>query len=193
MKRIKEIVNKHLTGKKVLLLFVLTNFIYAIMLIITIPKTMSFSNGMKLLDMMPTGYNFDYINTLFDTLGAKGRAVYLHNQFPVDMIYPFLFGISYCLLLAYFLKKLSQLNSPFFYLCLLPLIAGFADYLENFGIITMLNSYPDLSLFSASATNIFTILKSLTTTIYFVALIITLIVLGIKTIKGALKVIRAQQ
>ncbi len=154
---------------------------------------MSFSNGMKLLDMMPTGYNFDYINTLFDTLGAKGRAIYLYNQVPVDMIYPFLFGISYCLLIAYFLKKLNQLNSPFFYLCLLPLIAGFADYLENFGIITMLNSYPDLSLFSASATNIFSILKSLTTTIYFVALIITLIVLGIKTIKGALKAIREQQ
>ncbi|MCR9289168.1 MAG: hypothetical protein NXI23_17470 [Bacteroidetes bacterium] len=183
MKKLKDLINRNLTGSKVLVLFVLTNIIYAFMLIITIPKTMGFSNGMKLLDMMPTGYNFEYINTLFDTLGEKGREVYLYNQIPVDMIYPFLFGISYCLLIAYFLKKLNKLNSPFFYLCLLPLVAGIADYFENFGIISMLNSYPDLSLFSTTATNIFTILKSMTTTIYMVALIITLIVLGLKTIK----------
>jgi hypothetical protein len=183
MKKLKDLINRNSKGKKVLVLFVLTNIIYAFMLIITIPKTMGFSNGMKLLDMMPTGYNFEYINTLFDTLGEKGREVYLYNQIPVDMIYPFLFGISYCLLIAYFLKKLNKLNSPFFYLCLLPLVAGVADYFENFGIISMLNSYPDLSLFSTTATNIFTILKSMTTTIYMVALIITLIVLGLKTIK----------
>lgn len=167
----------------VLVLFVFTNIVYAFMLMITIPKAMRFSNGMKLLDMMPTGYNFEYVNTLFDTLGEKGRAIYLYNQIPVDMIYPFLFGISYCLLIAYFLKKVNRLQSSFFYLCLLPLIAGAADYLENFGIITMLNSYPDLALFSATMTNSFTILKSVVTTIYFVALLITLIVLGVKTIK----------
>lgn len=183
MDKLKELINRNLNGTKVLVLFVLTNIVYAFMLIITIPKTMSFSKGMKLLDMMPTGYNFEYINALFDTLGEKGRAIYLYNQIPVDMIYPFLFGISYCLLIAYFLKKLNRLNSSFFYLCLLPIIAGLADYFENFGIIAMLNSYPDLSIFSMTATNIFTILKSMTTTIYFVALIIILIVLGVKTVK----------
>jgi len=167
--RIKEIINKHLAGKKVLFLFVLTNIIYSIMLLVTIPKTMLFSNGMKLLDMMPAGYDSVYVNTLFETLGVKGRAVYLYNQIPIDMIYPFLFGISYCLLIAYFLKKLDKLNTPFFYLCLLPIIAGIADYLENFGIIYMLNNYPNLSQFSIDATNIFSILKSMTTTIYFIA------------------------
>ncbi|MFT4537392.1 MAG: uncharacterized membrane protein YccF (DUF307 family) [Saprospiraceae bacterium] len=113
MKRIRDIVNKNLAGKKVLLLFVLTNFIYAIMLIVTIPKTMTYSNGMKLLDMMPTGYDSEYVNSLFKTLGVNGREVYLYNQIPVDMIYPFLFGISYCLLLAYFLKILNKINSTF--------------------------------------------------------------------------------
>ena len=85
------------------------------MLIITIPKTMTFSAGMKLLDMMPVGYNPEYIITLLDTLGEKGREVYLYNQIPVDMIYPFLFGISYSLLIAYFLKKINKLNSYYFY------------------------------------------------------------------------------
>ncbi|MCP3933629.1 MAG: hypothetical protein GY705_31565 [Bacteroidetes bacterium] len=184
MKRIKEIVNKNLTGKKVLLLFVLTNLIYTIMLIVTIPKTMTFSNGMKLLDMMPTGYDSEYVNALFETLGVNGREVYLYNQIPVDMIYPFLFGICYCLLIAYFLKKLKKLNSAFFYLCFLPIIAGIADYLENFGIINMLNKYPNLSQISMDATNIFSIVKSMATAIYFIALIITLLFFGIKTAKA---------
>ncbi len=174
---------RNLAGKKVLLLFVLTNIVYAAMLIITIPKTMGFSNGLKLLDMMPMGYDLDYINTLFETLGEKGRDVYLYNQIPLDMIYPFLFGISYCLVIAYFLKKLDKLSSPFFYICFLPIIAGIADYLENIGIITMLNTYPDISQILASTSNIFSIVKSMATTIYFVALIVTMMVLGIKTMR----------
>ena len=74
MSSIKKVINRNLTGKKVLLLFVLTNLVYAFMLIFTIPKTMTFSKGMKLLDMMPTGYDSDYIDTLFDTLGEQGRS-----------------------------------------------------------------------------------------------------------------------
>lgn len=183
MKRIRKIIAKNSTGKKVLFLFVLTNLVYAIMLIITIPKTMTFSNEMKLLDMMPTGYDSEYINSLFEALGEDGRHAYLYGQLPVDMIYPFLFGITYCLIIGYFLKKINKLSSVFFYLCFLPLIAGIADYLENFGIITMLNNYPNLSQTSMNATNYFSIVKSMTSTVFFVSLIITLLILGIKTIK----------
>ena len=71
---------------------------------------MAFSGELKLLDMMPIGYNSEYINSLFETLGENGRRVYLYSQLPVDMIYPFLFGISYCLLIGYLLKKLNKSN-----------------------------------------------------------------------------------
>ena len=120
---------------------------------------------------------------LFETLGENGRKVYLMNQLPVDMVYPFLFGVSYCLLIGYFLKKLNKLDSVFFYLCFLPLIAGIADYAENFGILTLLNNFPDFSPITAKVTNVFSVIKSMTTTIFFVALIITLLILGIKKIK----------
>jgi C4-dicarboxylate transporter len=100
------------------------------------------------------------------------------------MIYPLLFGITYTLLLAYFLKKLNKLKSPYTFLCLLPIIAGIADYLENIGIITMLNSYPDLTEAGVNATNTFSIIKSTSSSIFFIALIIILIILGIKFVKG---------
>ena len=183
MKRLIKFIEKNISGKKVLGLFILTNLVYTFMLTVTIPKTMEFSNGMKLLDMMPTGYDLNYVSELFTSLGENGRLTYLTNQIPVDMIYPFLFGVSYCLLIGYFLTKLNKLNSVFFYLCFLPVIAGIADYLENIGIITMLNNFPDLSLSTAKVTNVFSVVKSMTTTVFFVALIIILLMLGIKTIK----------
>jgi len=214
MSVLRRIVGKHLSGKKVLLLFVLTNLVYAVMIFITIPKVMVFSGDLKILDMMPTGYDLDYVNALFNALGEKGRETYLYQQIPVDMIYPFLFGISNSLILAFFLNKMGKLDSVFFYVTLLPLLAGIADYMENFGIVVMLTSFPDVSaevaglpllagiadymenfgivvmLISfpdvsvevADLTNVFSITKSVTTTIFFIVLIIILVSLGLKTL-----------
>jgi len=182
MKRLTKFIARNISGKKVLGLFILTNIVYAFMLTVTIPKTIKFSNGMKLLDMMPTGYDLNYVNKLFSSLGENGRGTYLTNQIPVDMIYPLLFGLSYCLLLAYFLKKLNKLNSSYIYLCLLPIIAGIADYLENFGIITMLKSYPELKETTVYVTNMFSVIKSISTSLFFTTLIVVLILLGIKVL-----------
>ena len=182
MKQLTKFIERNISGKKVLGLFILTNVVYVLMLTVTIPRTMSHSNELKLLDMMPTGYDMNYVRELFDSLGEIGRGTYLTNQIPLDMIYPLLFGLSYCLLLAYFLKKLKKFKSPYFYLCLWPIIAGIADYLENFGIIIMLKSYPKLTQEMVSATRIFSVTKSILTSIFFVTLIIILILLGIKAI-----------
>ncbi|MDO6743224.1 hypothetical protein Q4553_01415 [Tenacibaculum soleae] len=182
MRKLISFIQKNISGKKVLLLFVLTNLIYALMLTITIPGTMKFSNGMKLLDMMPTGYDYNYVTELFTSLGDVGRKTYLTNQLPVDMIYPFLFGISYCLLSGYFLKKINRLKKPFIYLCLLPLITGLFDYLENFGIIVMLNNYTEITPLLVKITSAFTIIKSITTSAYFISLVVLFIVFTAKKI-----------
>ena len=180
---LNKTIERNISGKNVLGLFILTNLVYAFMLIVTIPNTMVFSNGMKLLDMMPTGYDFNYVNELFNALGEIGREAYLYKQIPVDMIYPPLFGITYCLLLAYFLKKIDRLNTKFFYLCLIPIIAALADYFENFGIIIMLKIYPELTETLVGITNIFSLIKSISTSAFFMILISVLVLLGIKYTK----------
>ncbi|MDI1354462.1 MAG: hypothetical protein PSX36_06075 [bacterium] len=178
----KNIIIRHLNGKKILFLFILTNIVYATMLTITIPKVMNYADGMKLLDMMPTGYNADYVNSLLDALGKEGRNAYLFQQIPIDFIYPCLFGITYCLLFAYIIYKLGKQNSFLFYICLVPVFSGLFDYLENIGIVTMLKSYPDNSASMSQLTNVFSILKSTLTTIYFIALLIALLTLLTKNI-----------
>jgi hypothetical protein len=175
----RNLIEKNLSGKKVLILFVLTSIIYTLMLTVSIPKVMTYSNGMKTLDMIPSGYDIIYVNSLLGTLEAKGRAVYLFNQIPIDMVYPFLFGITYCLIFAYFLKKINRLESKLFYLTFLPLFAGFFDYMENIGIIILLNNYPDYSELMVKITNAFSILKSSFTTVFFIGLIILLAAFGI--------------
>lgn len=174
----RDLIKKNIDGRKVLFLFILTNIVYIIMLAFTIPNVMKFSGGMKLLDMMPTGYTAEYVNTLLTALGRQGRHAYLYSQIPVDMIYPLLFGISNCLVLAYFLNKLKKFESSYFYLCFLPLFAGIFDYFENIGIISILNSFPRNSVILSQTTSMFTVLKSLLTTMYFIILIIIVVVFG---------------
>jgi hypothetical protein len=174
---------RNIKGKKVLSLFVVTNVVYVYMLTVTIPKTMEFSNGMKLLDMLPMGYDFNYVNQLINTLGEIGRTTYLNNQIPVDMVYPLLFGISYCLVLAYFLNKLGKLKPPLANLCLLPFLAGAMDYAENIGIIALLKNYPEIDNRTVTITSGFSLLKSTATTLYFMILIVSLAALGIRTLR----------
>jgi len=179
-----KLIKRNLYGKKVLLLFILTNIIYAVMLTITIPNVMSFSGGLKIMDMLPTGYNPEYVNTLMKALGEKGRDAYLFEQIPVDMVYPLLFALSWCLVLAYILKKLGKLDGILFCLCFIPVFAGIFDYCENIGIINILNSYPTNSDLLSQTTSVFSVLKSSCTTLYFFILIICLIALGIKKLRG---------
>lgn len=183
MKTTEKLIRQHIQGKKVLLLFTLTTMVYLSMVLITIPKVMAFGSGILLLDLMPLGYDIAYVSDLFDALGSKGRDTYRYNQIPLDMIYPALFAISYCLVLGFFLNKLEKLKTSLVYLCLLPFMAGAMDYAENIGIISMLKAYPEISNSAVTITSYFSILKSMATTLYFVILIGALVILGIKSLR----------
>jgi hypothetical protein len=182
MEQITTLLERHLSGKKVLGLFLLTNTVYLFMLAFTIPTTMAFSKGMKLLDMMPMGYDLNYVNELLGALGEKGRQSYLTTQLPLDMVYPLLFGLSYSLLFAYFIKKLHKLNAPYVFLCIMPILAGMADYAENLGILIMLSSYPDLTEGLVRITSIFSVIKSCLTSLFFTAFLLALIAVGVSTL-----------
>src|SRR5688572_25779115 len=173
----KNFIKGNSTLKNVVILFILTNLIYVFMLTVTIQKVMLFSNEMKLLDMMPTGYDVEYVNKLLEVLGPQGRNSYLFYQLPLDMVYPLLFGITYSLLFAFVLKKLDGLKGFLYYFCFLPWFCTLFDYFENIGIISILLNFPNNPTTLTSVTNIFSILKSSFTTLFFTVLIISLIAL----------------
>jgi len=180
IKRILNFLDKNASGKNVILLLVVTLAVYGFMLTYTIPNVMRYTGGLKLLDMQPTGYNIEYVRNLFDTLGEPGREAYLYGQIPIDMVYPSLFAITYSLLLAFLFKRAFKQTGNFGYLIFIPVLGGLFDYLENIGIIIMLLIYPDFSRFMAVTTNIFSVLKSLFTTIFFILLLTAIIVILVK-------------
>ncbi len=176
----RQLIIRNLEVRKILLLFIVTGIIYLTMLLVTIPKVMEFANGMKILDMMPTGYDPDYVNSLLNALGSQGRNVYLFNQLPLDMVFPVINALTFCLIFAYFFQKLGKIDSKLFFICYLPLFAGLFDYCENIGIFTMLISYPNNPVILSGVTNLFSVLKSSFTTIYGLILILVLVVIAIR-------------
>lgn len=166
----RNIILRNIQGKKVLILVVICMMVYFSMIWITIPKVQSYAQGYKILDLMPTGYSLSYVHSLFDALGESGRAEYLCTQIPVDLIYPALFGISSCLLIAFLLSKLNKIHTAWFYSCYLPIIAAVFDYAENIGIITMLKHYPHIHTGTYIFTYICTLCKSWFTSVYVILL-----------------------
>lgn len=179
---LRKIIEKNIGGKKVLIFFLLSTAVYVVMLTITIPRVMSFSGGMKILDMMPTGYDAAYVNELFTKLGEPGRQAYLYGQIPFDLVYPALYGIGFCLVLAWLLNRLGKLGGNLIYFCLLPVVAGVFDYCENFGIVAMLQTWPEIPASLVTVTNLFSILKSSLTSVYFIVLMVVIITFGVKSI-----------
>ena len=185
-KNLWKYIDKHSVDKKVLILFIITQIIYAVMVFGTIPHVMRYADEMKLLDMMPMGYDFNYITILLASLGPSGRSAYLHQQIPLDMIYPLLFAVTYFLLLALVLKQVVKSQSLLFYLCFIPVLVGIFDYMENIGIIMLLTSYPDISNLLGQITNFFTLGKSYFTIIYFTILLITIIIFLVNKLRRKL-------
>ncbi len=171
----EDLLYKYSTRKTVLVLILITNIVYVIMMAFTIPRVAGFAVGMKLLDLMPAGYDFEYVQRLFTALGEEGRSAYLRLQLPIDMIYPLLFAVCYCLLLVWLLKIINKQHTRLFYASYLPLFAGSADYLENIGIITLLRQYPQFTSESVQITSRFSVVKSSITTVYFIVVLMVLL------------------
>ena len=162
-------------GKTVLLLFIITNLIYASMLMFSLPLVSSYAAELVLFDMSPMGYSYIQAIELLTSLGLDGRNSYLFVQLPIDFIYPGMFSVSYALLITWILKQYLPKDSKLFFIAFVPLFAGGFDYLENICIIAMLNSFPDISANLVNTASAFTIAKSGATTVFFILLILALI------------------
>lgn len=158
-------------GKNVLILLVPSLAVYFVMLFYTIPGVQSYEPEMKIFDLLPGGYSYDYSIKLLSSLGDEGRKKYLYMQLPLDFIYPVLFSISSFMLLAWLFSKRYDKGSKIFYFCFVPVIAGIFDYLENIQIVLMILNYPEISRAQVALSSTSTIVKSGFTTIFFLLLV----------------------
>lgn len=127
----------------------------------------------------PTNLNTTILDTQFSYSPEKAYKIladynkeelkeYCIGELSVDIIYP----IVYTLFLCFFSFKLSKKAI----LSLFPLLILFSDYIENFGIVTIINYYPQKLPDIVRITSLFSSLKwtllAFTIFIFFALLII---------------------
>jgi len=171
---------KHATGRLVLLLFIITMAVYLVIIFYTIPAVTTQAPEMKLFDMSPGGYDLIYAEELLKSIGPVGREAYMKRQLPIDFIYPCLFAVTYALMLVWLFRKRFNEKSRVFLLALIPALAGLFDYFENFGILLMLRSFPNLNELVVQASSFFSIVKSGLTIAFYIFLLFGLLMLFVK-------------
>ena len=135
---------------------------------------------MKLFDMSPGGYSYEYATELLEVIRPEGREKYLMLQLPIDFIYPGLFAVTYTLMLIWVFSLRFRAESKISIMALLPAAAGLFDYIENIGIVMMIKSYPNLSSGLVQFSSTFSILKSIMTIVFFMLLTYGLLLLAAK-------------
>ena len=109
--------------------------------------------------------------------------IYLLRFQLIWFILPF-FAIAYSLMLAYFFRKIFRNPDKVYFLCIIPVLGGLFDYLENLGVIVMITAYPKFNPAIARGMNVFSISKSLFTTLFFALLAVLAITLAVKRLQN---------
>lgn len=137
---------KYATWKNILLLFGL-NLIFNLVIF---PLANISSSGVLPLDLH-FSYSPDEAYQVLAQFSTDELRRYMMTELTVDVFYP----VAYALLLSFLLFKLSQKVA----ISMVPIAVLVFDYLENLGIVTMIQYYPQKLSNVATITSLFTSLK----------------------------------
>ncbi len=153
-------------------LFAIAMSVYLTMVLWSLPHLQQMAGGLSAFDMRPTGYSPPEARALIAALGSPGADFYLNTQMWLDTAYPGL--LAGVLVLAFF--KLAK-GWLVWLLCAGAIVMAFSDYLENRAVAGMLRAGPE-ALTDAMVENAsnWTLLKSISSTLVFVALLILLMI-----------------
>jgi hypothetical protein len=141
--RLSQVIRRAATTKALLASLVL--WLVALTLIngkpLGIAQLQEITGGPTILDMtFTTGP--DQVYAVLSALGDAGRAFDLTRIVPLDLVFPFTYGLFLALGISWALSRLVPKASPWFLLNLAPVLGAAADYCENAGVITLLLTYP---------------------------------------------------
>lgn len=102
-------------------------------------------------------YNQQDVMTLFGEMKEEGRAEYRFVASITDMIYPIVYGVLLILLIIFLTKNLTL--EKWWLLLLLPILTMVFDFLENTTILSMLDSYPNISADTVNRSSVLSKIK----------------------------------
>ncbi len=144
MKKLSTWIYKNATWKKSIFLGLIT-----IIIILSLFPFLSlrYSSTDLPLQLLDTNMNYtpqqaiDHVSTLTD----QERTGNIKLTLIADTIYPILYALTFSFILSLQFKNYADTTSIIKYINLLPFLAMLSDLTENFAIITLIRSYPNLS------------------------------------------------
>ncbi len=98
------------------------------------------------------------LRRILTALGEEGRAFHLTKIMPIDFVFSLSYMLCYLGWIVILLKRRVSQNKAGF-LLIVPVLAMTFDWIENIGIINMLQNYPDLPKWAVNIASISGILK----------------------------------
>lgn len=160
--------------------FALMLLVYLAMVLWSLPAISADADGLVPFDLRPAGYSFEDARQFLSALSEAGQSQYLGWQHFLDSFYPGLMALS--LALAYFLLFPKTWAAAF---SALAGLAAVFDWSENYAVADMLRSGAgQLTEEVVAHASGLTQMKSATTTVALVILLVGLAKLGWSRWKG---------
>lgn len=138
-------------------IFIFSNFL---------PDFLIYSGGIKNPDQL-FWYNYEYINNLYQKLGAKGLNAYA-SMLYIDFVYLSFSALGYSLLLSALVKR------RVWYIAI-PIFMAFFDIGENLFQLVLMNQFPSISSIGVQISSLFSSLKMLSAIIGVLLILIFLV------------------
>lgn len=155
--------------------------IYLLMMSVTLAHIEAIS-GQVSFDMRPSGYGPTEAVVLIEALGVEGREYYLSHQIALDTVYPAMLALTMIATICWLGQRVPNRKLVRVGIALSVFCALF-DYVENLAIIAMIWRWPEVSVPLVYAASLATILKSVSTTL--AALLVLLLGLNWKRLSKA--------
>jgi hypothetical protein len=164
-----QIIKKYVNIRNMLLLFGLV----LLFNLVVFPISYNTNADLELLDVQ-FSYSAQEAYELLEKYSETERQNYLISELTVDLIYPIIYSFMLCFTIFLVYKNETLAKLPFLVLIF--------DYIENFGIATMIVNYPEELTIIARISSIATTLKWL-----LVSFLMLIILYGLLTKRHILR------
>ncbi|MCD4664967.1 MAG: hypothetical protein K8R68_06815 [Bacteroidales bacterium] len=157
----KRFIQKNVSGKSILFLFGMLLLFNFVLFPVFLPK----GQNTKPIDTQ-FAYTPQKAYQIIENYEDTVIQLYIIGELTIDLIYPIIYSLLLSFILFFVYKNQKIVLFPFLILI--------ADYFENFGIVTLLFSYPQKLMNVAWITSFFSTLKWILILVSFLIIILGL-------------------
>lgn len=163
-----RLLQKTSSTKRIWILFASSHLVLLTMMVFTFP-IINHQIGTKAFDLQTFGYSVTVADSIVNNLNDQTTQLYLFPQLTLlDLFYPILLALFLSSLLFRMANNQGMVRSL---IVIIPFLAMIFDYSENICVILMISKSIEISEWFVFVSSSFTILKSIFTSIAWLAIL----------------------